>query len=132
MCRKVFREKQKIHGIIMGSYVVFKHDRQKGITKMELAKQTDDQTIEIGRYEKSLLGEIVAYSLFVKENNGARRYAVSISRGIQRESCFLSDDLFASVAFFEKLVTGDVFPYSLSELVEDFWKASKICAGECT
>lgn len=99
---------------------------------MELTKQIDEHTAEIGRYEKTLLGDLVVYSLLLKENNGTRQYAISISRGAQRESCLLNGDLLASVAFFEKLVNGDVFPYSLCELVEDFWGTSEICGGEST
>ena len=48
---------------------------------MELTKQIDEHTAEIGRYEKTLLGDLVVYSLLLKENNGTRQYAISISRG---------------------------------------------------
>ena len=85
-----------------------------------------ETVVEVGRYEKQIQGRTVAYSLLKKNDGDGVRYGVCIFDQKERESCYLSGDLFASVAFLEMLVKGDVFPYSLGELVEDFWNMQKI------
>ena len=39
---------------------------------MKPIKKTEELMLEIGRYEKQLLGRLVIYSLFVKEKDGER------------------------------------------------------------
>ena len=88
-------------------------------------RSTETKLTEIGKIEKTLLGEPITYSFFIREGEGKRQYAVSVAGGGERESCFLGTDLFPAITFFQKIVEGDVFPYTLSELVEDFWQESK-------
>ena len=87
---------------------------------MELLKQEDKTMLEIGRCEKEILGEMVVYSLFMKRENHIKTYGIRISRGADNESCYLNGDLFRCVSFLERLINGEVFPYSLHELAEDF------------
>lgn len=93
---------------------------------MKPLKKNEESMLEIGRYEKQLLGRLVIYSLFVKEKDGERTYGICISCGEERESCILNGDLFLCVDLLRRIVNGDVFPYSLYELVEDFWAEQKI------
>ncbi len=93
-------------------------------------RSSEIKMTEIGRIEKTLLGESVIYSFFVRDGEGNRQYAISIAGGGERESCFLGVDLFPAIAFFQKIVEGEVFPYSLSELVEDFWQESEKSENE--
>ena len=92
---------------------------------MQMTNQYEGQLVEVGHYEKALPGGIVVYSLLTRAERGKRQYAISVSRGAERESCILGFDLFSAVSFFKKIVEGEVFPYSLSELVEDFWQEMK-------
>ncbi len=92
---------------------------------MDFANQNEGKMTEIGRSEKMLLGEMVVYSLLVRNHEGQKQYAAAIAKGAERESCFLGNDLFSAVAFFRKIVEGEVFPYSLSEIVEDYWQEMK-------
>ena len=85
-----------------------------------------ETTVEVGCYEKQIQGRKVTYSLLKKSDDNGARYGVCIFDQKERESCYLSGDLFSSVSFLEMLVRGDVFPYSLHELVEDFWSTQKI------
>lgn len=94
---------------------------------MNIMSPKDGMLTEIGCYKKCIAGKMVIYSLFKKETEDGIRYGVCIAHQEERESCYLNSDLFSSVSFFEKLVKGKVFPYSLCELVEDFWKEQKIC-----
>ena len=85
-----------------------------------MLSKTQMPLLEIGHYEKQLLGRSVIYQLFMEEKNGVKTYGVRLSCDKEAESFRLNQDLFSCVSFLKKLVDGNVFPYSLCELVEDF------------
>ena len=97
---------------------------------MEIEKREDEKIVEIGRSEISILGEVTSYLFLVKMNGGKRQYGISIVRGSEGAIGWISDSLLSSVAFFESMVKGEVFPYSLEEFLDDFWKNEKNSAGE--
>ena len=93
---------------------------------MKTTNQVEVATIEITRVEKTIADKLVIYSLFMEGRNGERGFGIRVSCDGENESVVLDCDLFPCVAFFQRLIDGEVFPYSLYELTEDFLAEQKI------
>ena len=83
-------------------------------------------TEEIGTCERYVLGEKTTYRLLLDKTDEQIGYRIEIVRGEESAQCFLGEDFLSVAVLFAEIVRGEVFPYSLEEISEDFRKCQKI------
>ena len=84
----------------------------------QTSKET--QVTEIGTHERTVLGDTICYKLFWDEREGQVGYWISICRGEEQAEGFLGEDFLSVAVLFTEIVRGEVLPYSLAEIVEDY------------
>lgn len=89
-------------------------------------KRTENQTVEIGSHDRYVLGSKISYKLFLDKNADRVGYRVGIFRGEEQAQSFLGEDFLSVAVVFAEIVRGEVLPYSLEEIAEDFRKNEKI------
>jgi len=73
------------------------------------------------RCQREILGFSTEYSLWVEFDCSQPHYRIRVERGAESSSCDVGEGLINAVHFFEAVVNGEVFPYSLTEIAEDFF-----------
>ena len=81
---------------------------------------------EIGAHERFVLGKRTRYMLFMGRDGDCVGYLIGIKREGESVEAFVGEDFLSAVVLFEKIVHGDVLPYSLPEIAEDFQKGEQI------
>ena len=89
-------------------------------------KRSENRIFEVGKHENEILGTRVEYRLFCESGDRCQGYQVEIKRGDEAEICYLGEDFLSVVVLYAELVKGEVLPYSLPEIVEDFLTDKKI------
>lgn len=87
---------------------------------------TEKKNVEIGHCERYVLGEPVIYSLFMSRDGERNGYRIGICRGEETAMDFVGEDFLSVVVLFTEIVRGEVFPYSLEEIIRDFRGHEKI------
>ena len=83
-------------------------------------------TEEIGTCERYVLGEKTTYRLLLDKMDEQIGYRIEIARGKDSAQSLLGEDFLSVAVLFAEIVRGEVFPYSLEEIAEDFRKNAKI------
>lgn len=81
----------------------------------------------LGAYQRTVLGEMIEYTLYAERSEARVGFRIVICRGKEKAEADFGEDVFRVVDFFSKIVQGNVLPYTLHELVEDFSKNEEIC-----
>lgn len=81
---------------------------------------------EIGSHERFVLGKRTEYKLFRGVCNDRVGYLIGISRDGESEKTFVGEDFLGVAVLFAQIVRGEVLPYTLAEIAEDFRKEEKI------
>ena len=95
-------------------------------TEMIQNKRSENRIFEVGKHEIDILGAKVEYRLFCEYKDRFQGYEVEIKRGDEMETCYLGEDFLSVAVLYAELVKGEVLPYSLPEIVEDFLADKKI------
>ena len=90
---------------------------------MERTKDAVVTTTVLARCQKEILGSPTEYLLCLDRDDGSCRYSIQVMRQREKCSCAFGDDIINAVKIFEAIVQGEIFPYSLAEIAEDFAKA---------
>lgn len=88
--------------------------------------KNEKQIFELGNHERFVLGTRVCYRMLCDRDSEREGYRIEISRGEETESCYLGEDFLSIVVLFAELIRGEVLPYSLPEIAEDFLSGEKI------
>ena len=75
---------------------------------------------EIGNCERMILGQRVSYKLYLENKSNKARYAIAIRRGEEYVNNDFGEDFLSVAILFTEIVNGEVLPYSLEEISEDF------------
>lgn len=86
----------------------------------------ENQTTEIGSHERVVLGSTICYKLFLDQKTARVGYRIRICREDEQAECFFGEDFLSVAVLFAELVRGEVLPYSLEEIAEDFLSSQKI------
>ncbi len=90
---------------------------------MERTKEKIVTTTVLARCQKEILGSPTEYLLCLDREDDCCRYHIQVTRQGEKCSCDFGDDIINTVKIFEAIVQGEIFPYSLAEIAEDFAKA---------
>ena len=91
--------------------------------KAETLTQIEEK---VGIHERFVLGKRTEYSLFMGRDGDRIGYLIGIARDGESEKVFVGEDFLGAAVLFAEIVRGEVFPYSLVEIVEDFQKGRTI------
>ena len=94
-------------------------------------KSMENQVTEIGNHERSVLGDKICYKLFLDKCGEHAGYRVSIRRGEEQADSYLGEDFLSVAVLFAEIVRGEVLPYSLEEIAEDYRKSEKFYREKC-
>ena len=73
-------------------------------------------------YSREVAGTTIWYTLGEEMTNCEKRYCLSVSNKYEACQCDVGCDLIRAVYLLKAVVDGEIFPYSLNEIVEDFLK----------
>lgn len=91
-----------------------------------IGQKSRDRAVEIGNCERFVLGEKICYKLFLDPRGELVGYRISICRGEESATCYLGEDFLGVAVLFAEIVRGEVLPYSLEEIAEDYRNGEKI------
>ena len=80
------------------------------------------QKIELATYSRDILGKTIRYSLLEAFENGEKQYYIAVESIEDFCSCGVGSDLIDAVYLLDAIIKGQIFPYSLPEIVDDFHK----------
>lgn len=89
-------------------------------------KTMENQVTEIGSHERFVLGSKICYKLFLDKQGDCVGYRIRICREEEQAESFFGEDFLSVAVLFAELVRGEVLPYSLEEIAEDFLLSEKI------
>ena len=81
---------------------------------------------EIGGHERFVFGKRIQYKLFRCVYGDRAGYLIGVTWDGEAEKVFVGEDFLGVAVLFAEIVRGDVLPYTLAEIVEDFQKEEKI------
>lgn len=89
----------------------------------ETSKRNGEQ---IGGHERFVLGQRTDYTLFLNREGTRVGYRIGIARGEESANEYVGEDFLGVAVLFAEIVRGEVLPYSLAEITEDFRNGEKI------